>query len=100
MLSGERALQGATLFFIENRCWVIQHSRALSDLMELMGELAELRAMVETRGYNLILNRSSDEVGEVEEEFEEGFGYPFGGGSLGSPFMDLPGLVLGLGSLQ
>ena len=46
MVSGERAFQGATLLFIENRCWVIQHGRALSDLTESMGELAKLRAMV------------------------------------------------------
>ena len=46
MVSGERALQGAALLFIENRRRVIQHGRALSDLTELMGELAELRAMI------------------------------------------------------
>ena len=50
MVSGERALQGATLFFIENQCRVIQHSRALSDLMELMEELAKLQAMVRRQG--------------------------------------------------
>ena len=50
MVLGERAFQGATLLFIENRRQVIQHSRALSDLMESMGELAELRAMVRRQG--------------------------------------------------
>ena len=46
MVSGERALQGAALLFIENRRWVVQHGRTLSDLTESMGELAELRAMI------------------------------------------------------
>ena len=46
LVSGERALQGAALLFIENRRRVVQHGRALSDLTESMGELAELRAMV------------------------------------------------------
>ena len=46
LVSGERALQGAALLFIEKRRWVIQHGRALSDLTESMGELAELRAMI------------------------------------------------------
>ena len=50
MVSGERAFQGAALLFIENCRWVIQHGRALSDLTELMGELAELRAMVRRQG--------------------------------------------------
>ena len=50
MVSGERVFQGATLLFIENRCQVIQHGQALSDLMELMGELAKLRAMVRRQG--------------------------------------------------
>ena len=55
MVSGERALQGAALFFIENRCRVIQHSRALSDLTESMGEWAELRAMVRRQGETISL---------------------------------------------
>ena len=46
MVSGERALQGAALLFIENCRWVVQHDRTLSDLTESMGELAELRAMI------------------------------------------------------
>ena len=46
MVSGERALQGVALLFIENQHRVVQHGRALSDLTELMGELAELRAMI------------------------------------------------------
>ena len=46
LVSGERAFQGAALLFIENRRRVVQHGRALSDLTESMGELAELRAMV------------------------------------------------------
>ena len=46
LVSGERALQGAALLFIENRRQVVQHGRALSDLTESMGELAELRAMI------------------------------------------------------
>ena len=46
LVSGERALQGAALLFIENRRRVVQHGRALSDLTESMGELAELRAMI------------------------------------------------------
>ena len=46
MVSGERVLQGAALLFIENRRWVVQHGRALSDLTELVGELAKLRAMI------------------------------------------------------
>ena len=46
MVSGERAFQGAALLFIENRCRVVQHGRTLSDLMESMGELAELRAVI------------------------------------------------------
>ena len=46
MVSGERALQGAALLFIENRRQVIQHGRTLSDLTKSMGELAELRAMI------------------------------------------------------
>ena len=46
MVSGERALQGAALLFVENQCRVVQHSRTLSDLTESMGELAELRAMI------------------------------------------------------
>ena len=46
MVSGERVFQGAALLFIENRHQVVQHSQALSDLMESMGELAKLRAMV------------------------------------------------------
>ena len=50
MVSGERVLQGAALFFIENRRWVFQHSRALSGLTESMGELVELRAMVRRQG--------------------------------------------------
>ena len=45
-MSGERAFQGAALLFIENRRWVVQHGQALSGLMESMGELAELRAMI------------------------------------------------------
>ena len=45
MVSGERALQGAALLFIENRRQVVQHGRTLSDLTESMGEPAELRAM-------------------------------------------------------
>ena len=49
MVSGERAFQGAALLFIENRRRVVQHGRALSDLMESMGELAELRAMIRTQ---------------------------------------------------
>ena len=47
MVSGERALQGAALLFIENRRRVVQHGRALSDFTESMGELAELRAMIQ-----------------------------------------------------
>ena len=46
MVSGERALQGAALLFIENQRRVVQHGRALSDLTESMGELVELRAMI------------------------------------------------------
>ena len=46
LVSGERAFQGAALLFIENRRRVVQHGRALSDLTESMGELAELRTMV------------------------------------------------------
>ena len=46
MVSGERALQGAALLFIENHCRVIQHGRTLSDLTESMGELVKLRAMI------------------------------------------------------
>ena len=46
LVSGERALQGAALLFVENRHRVVQHGRALSDLTESMGELAELRAMI------------------------------------------------------
>ena len=55
MVSGERAFQGATLLFIENRCRVVQHGRTLSDLMESMGELAELRAMVRRQGETISL---------------------------------------------
>ena len=46
LVSGERALQGAALLFIENRRRVVQHGWALSDLTESMGELAELKAMI------------------------------------------------------
>ena len=46
VVSGERALQGVALLFIENRRRVVQHGRTLSDLTESMGELAELRAMI------------------------------------------------------
>ena len=46
MVTGERALQGAALLFIENRRRVVQHGQTLSDLTESMGELAELRAMI------------------------------------------------------
>ena len=46
MVTGERALQGAALLFIENRCQVVQHGQTLSDLTESMGELAKLRAMI------------------------------------------------------
>ena len=46
MVSGERALQGAALLFIENQHRVTRHGRALCDLTELVGELAELRAMI------------------------------------------------------
>ena len=46
LVSGERALQGAALLFIENRRRVVQHGWTLSDLTESMGELAELRAMI------------------------------------------------------
>ena len=46
LVSGERALQGVALLFIENRRRVVQHGRALSDLTESMGELAKLRAMI------------------------------------------------------
>ena len=46
LVSGERALQGVALLFIENRRRVVQHGRALSDLTESMGELAKLRTMV------------------------------------------------------
>ena len=75
MVSGERALQGAALFFIENRHRVIQHGRALSDLTESMGELVELRAMVRRQGEMILL--LTDCVGEVEE-FEERFGFVLG----------------------
>ena len=50
MVSGERVFQGATLLFIENHHQVVQHSWALSNLMESMGELAELWAMVRRQG--------------------------------------------------
>ena len=64
MVSGERALQGATLLFIENRCRVVQHGRALSDLMESMGELTELRAMVRRQGETI--SSSTDRVTRLE----------------------------------
>ena len=54
MVSGERVFQGAALLFIENRRWVVQHSWALSDLTESMGELAELRAMVRRQGETIL----------------------------------------------
>ena len=47
LVLGERALQGAALLFIENHRWVVQHGRTLSDLTESMGELAELRVMIQ-----------------------------------------------------
>ena len=54
MVLGERVFQGATLLFIENRCRVIQHGQALSDLTESMGELTELRAMVRRQGETIL----------------------------------------------
>ena len=64
MVSGERALQGAALLFIENQRWVVQHGRTLSDLTESMGELAELRAMIRRQeGMILLL---TDRVARLE----------------------------------
>ena len=64
MVSGERALQGAALLFIENRRRVVQHSRALSDLTESMGELAELRAMI--RRQEEMISSLTDHVTRLE----------------------------------
>ena len=64
MVSGERALQGAALLFIENRCRVIQHSQTLSDLMESMGELVELRAMI--RRQEEMISSLTDRVTRLE----------------------------------
>ena len=55
MVLGERVFQGANLLFIENRCRVVQHGWALSNLTESMGELAELRAMVRRQGETILL---------------------------------------------
>ena len=64
MVSGERAFQGVALLFIENRCWVVQHGQALSDLMESMGELAELRAMI--RRQEEMISSLTDRVTRLE----------------------------------
>ena len=64
MVSGERAFQGAALLFIENRRRVVQHGRALSDLMESMGELAELRAMIERQ--ERVISSLTDHVTRLE----------------------------------
>ena len=64
MVSGERALQGAALLFIENRRRVVQHGRTLSDLTESMGELAELRAMI--RRQEGTISSLTDRVARLE----------------------------------
>ena len=64
MVSGERALQGAALLFIENRRRVVQHGQTLSDLTESMGELAELRAMI--RRQEEVISSLTDRVTRLE----------------------------------
>ena len=64
LVSGERALQGVALLFIENRRWVVQHGRALSDLTESMGGLAELRAMI--RRQEEMISLLTDRVTRLE----------------------------------
>ena len=64
LVSGERAFQGAALLFIESRRRVVQHGRALSDLTESMGELAELRAMI--RRQEEMISSLTDRVTRLE----------------------------------
>ena len=85
MVSGERALQGAALLFIENQRRVVQHGQTLSDLTESMGELAELRAMVRRQGETI--SSLTDRVMRLERwrrNSRRGLGDSSGGSSRSS----------------
>ena len=87
MVSGERALQGAALLFIENCHRVVQHGWALSDLTESMGELAKLRAMVRRQGETI--SSLTDCVMRLERwrrSSRRGLGNSLGGSSRSSVY--------------